>query len=41
MMSKPRFAACSGWLARRRSVRFNAIWRLLRVKTQGEGARGR
>jgi hypothetical protein len=34
---KTRFAACSGWLARRRCVRFQAICRLLRVKTQGEG----
>ena len=35
--SKGRFAACSEWLARRRCVRFKAIWRLLRVKTQGGG----
>jgi hypothetical protein len=34
---KPRFAACSGWLAKRRCVRFKAIWRLLRVCAQGEG----
>jgi hypothetical protein len=40
MMSKPRFASCSGWLAKRRCVRFKAILRLLRVKTQGGRGRG-
>ena len=40
-MSKPRFAACSGWLAKRRCVRFKAIWRLLRVWARGEGGGGR
>ncbi len=39
-IGKPRFAACSGWLAKRRCVRFKAIWRLLRVKTQGGEGRG-
>ncbi len=37
---KGRFASCSGWLAKRRCVRFKAIWRLLRVWARGVGAGG-
>ena len=37
---KGRFASFSGWLARRRSLRFKAICRLLRVWARGGGGRG-
>ena len=32
---KGRFGTCSGWLAKRRSLRFKAICRLLRVWAKG------
>ena len=37
---KGRFGTCSGWLAKRRSLRFKAICRLLRVWARGEGGGG-
>jgi len=38
---KGRFGTCSGWLAKRRSLRFKAICRLLRVWAKGGGGGGR
>ena len=35
------FARLAGWLAKRRSVRFKAICRLLRVWARGVGGGGR
>jgi len=38
---KGRFGTCSGWLAKRRSVRFKGFCRLLRVWARGMGGGGR